>query len=399
MSEIRIAGLEKSFGRHRVLSGVDLTVPDHAIAAVLGPSGCGKTTLLRIIGGFEAADRGTVEIGGVVVDDGRRQVPAESRRIGYVPQEGALFPHLSVAQNVGFGLSRNDPDRERTIANALELVGLSGFEPRRPNQLSGGQQQRVALARALAPAPQAILLDEPFAALDPATRTSMRAEIAAVLRSIGTTVILVTHDQAEALSIADLVAVIVDGRIGQADPPAELYAHPASREVAQFVGEANLVPARIEGGSAHSALGTSPLVLDGEHGVAGAATTILVRPEQLLLEPWDDGASGAAARVVSTMFFGHDALVVLELEDQSAPQLLELRTSGRVPRAGERVRVRVEGGVVPMATRPAPRSASPPSRAWWVRRRCSRRSRSGRSRRACRACTPRTSVARRPRRP
>jgi iron(III) transport system ATP-binding protein len=343
VSEIRIAGLEKSFGRHRVLSGVELTVPDHAIAAVLGPSGCGKTTLLRVIGGFEAADRGTVEIGGVVVDDGVRQVRAEARRVGYVPQEGALFPHLSVAQNVGFGLSGNGSGRERTIADVLELVGLGGFEERRPNQLSGGQQQRVALARALAPKPQAILLDEPFAALDPATRTVMRAEIATVLRSIGTTVILVTHDQAEALSIADLVAVIVDGRIAQADPPAELYAHPATPEVARFVGEANLVPARIEGGSAHSALGVSPLVSE-----AGAATTILVRPEQLLIEPWDDNATTAAGRVVSTMFFGHDALVLLELEDQSSPQLLEIRTTGRVPEPGERVRVRVEGGVVPM---------------------------------------------------
>jgi iron(III) transport system ATP-binding protein len=348
VSGIRISGLEKSFGRHRVLDGIELVVPDHAIAAVLGPSGCGKTTLLRVIGGFETADHGTVEIGGVVVDDGVRQVRAEARRVGYVPQEGALFPHLSVAQNVGFGLSRSDSDRERTIADVLELVGLGGFEERRPNQLSGGQQQRVALARALAPKPQAILLDEPFAALDPATRTLMRAEIATVLRSIGTTVILVTHDQAEALSIADLVAVIVEGRIAQADPPAELYAHPATREVARFVGEANLVPARIEGGSAHSALGVSPLVLDGVNGAADAATTILVRPEQLLIEPWDDNATTAAARVVSTMFFGHDALVMLELEDQSSPQLLEIRTTGGVPEPGERVRVRVEGGVVPM---------------------------------------------------
>jgi iron(III) transport system ATP-binding protein len=347
VSGIRIAGLEKSFGRHQVLNGVDLIVPDHAIAAVLGPSGCGKTTLLRIIGGFEAADRGQVEIGGVVVDDGARQVRAEARRVGYVPQEGALFPHLSVAQNVGFGLPRNDRDRDRKIADVLELVGLGGFEPRRPNQLSGGQQQRVALARALAPAPQVILLDEPFAALDPATRIAMRAEIAAVLRSIGTTVILVTHDQAEALSIADLVAVIVDGRVAQADPPAELYAHPASREVARFVGEANLVPARIEGGVAHSALGASPLVVGGGNGLGGAVT-VVVRPEQLLIEPWDDNAGTAAARVISTMFFGHDALVILELEDQSSPQLLEIRTTGPVPEPGERVRVRVEGGVVPM---------------------------------------------------
>jgi iron(III) transport system ATP-binding protein len=341
MSEIRIAGLEKAFGRHQVLQGVDLVVPDHAIAAVLGPSGCGKTTLLRVIGGFEAADAGRVEIGGALVDDGRTQVRAEARRVGYVPQEGALFPHLSVAQNVGFGLARSDPAREQTIADSLDLVGLRGFEQRRPNELSGGQQQRVALARALAPKPQAILLDEPFAALDPATRTAMRAEIAAVLRSIGTTVILVTHDQAEALSIADLVAVIVDGRVAQADPPAELYALPASHDVARFVGEANLVPARFEGSSAHSALGSSSLVAP-----AGEATTILVRPEQLLIEPWDEHGSAAAARVVSTMFFGHDALVMLELE--GSPQLLEIRTTGRVPEPGERVRVRVEGPVVPM---------------------------------------------------
>ncbi|HWB21560.1 MAG TPA: ABC transporter ATP-binding protein [Gaiellaceae bacterium] len=344
MSEIRIAGLEKAFGRHQVLQGLDLVVPDHAVAAVLGPSGCGKTTLLRVIGGFEAADSGRVEIGGVVVDDGRRQLRAEARRVGYVPQEGALFPHLSVGQNVGFGLSRTDSDRDRTVAEALDLVGLGGFEQRRPNQLSGGQQQRVALARALAPKPQAILLDEPFAALDPATRTAMRAEIAAVLRSIGTTVILVTHDQAEALSIADLVAVIVDGKVAQVDPPKELYANPASRDVASFVGEANLVPVQIEGTSARSALGTLTLASE-----AGEATTVLVRPEQLLLEPWDEGASTAAGRVVSTMFFGHDALVMVELEDGADPQLLEIRTTGRAPEPGERVRVRVEGSVVPMA--------------------------------------------------
>ena len=229
------------------------------------------------------------------------------------------------------------------MAEVLELVGLGGFEQRRPNQLSGGQQQRVALARALAPKPQAILLDEPFAALDPATRTSMRAEIATVLRSIGTTVILVTHDQAEALSIADLVAVIVGGRVAQADPPEELYAYPANRDVARFVGEANLVPARIEGGSAHSALGTLALIAE-----AGDATTVLVRPEQLLLEPWDEHGTSAAGRVVSTMFFGHDTLVMLELEDGANPQLLEVRTTGRSPEPGERVRVRVEGGVVPM---------------------------------------------------
>jgi iron(III) transport system ATP-binding protein len=264
--------------------------------------------------------------------------------VGYVPQEGALFPHLSVGQNVGFGLSRSDSDRDRTVADALELVGLGGFEQRRPNQLSGGQQQRVALARALAPKPQAILLDEPFAALDPATRTAMRAEIAAVLRSIGTTVILVTHDQAEALSIADVVAVIVDGKVAQVDPPKELYANPASRDVASFVGEANLVPVQSEGTSARSALGTLTLVTE-----AGDATTVLVRPEQLLIEPWSEHATTAAGRVVSTMFFGHDALVMVELEDGAASQLLEIRTTGHAPEPGERVRVRVEGAVVPMS--------------------------------------------------
>ena len=360
MSGIRIAGLQKSFGRQHVLRGLDLSVPDGAIAAVLGPSGCGKTTLLRIIGGFEAADCGSVEIGGVVVDDGLRQVRAEDRRVGYVPQEGALFPHLSVAQNVGFGLSRNRSDRDQVIADALELVGLGGLEQRRPNQLSGGQQQRVALARALAPQPQVILLDEPFAALDPATRTAMRAEIAAVLRSIGTTVVLVTHDQAEALSVADLVAVIVAGRVAQADPPEELYAHPVSREVAQFVGEANLVPARIEGSAVSSALGTLPLAGGRNGRNDGDPTTVVVRPEQLLLEP-DDGRplppGSTPARVISSIFFGHDALVTLELEGQTPPLRLTTRMSAKAPEVGALVRVRVEGGVVQLPEEDAPERA------------------------------------------
>jgi iron(III) transport system ATP-binding protein len=375
VSEIRIAGLQKSFGRQEVLRGVDLVVPDHAIAAVLGPSGCGKTTLLRIIGGFEAADGGSIQIGGVVVDDGLLQVRAEARRVAYVPQEGALFPHLSVAQNVGFGLPRNGSGRDQVVADALELVGLGGLERRRPNQLSGGQQQRVALARALAPKPQVILLDEPFAALDPATRTAMRAEIAAVLRSIGTTVVLVTHDQAEALSVADLVAVIVDGRVAQVDPPEELYTRPATREVAQFIGEANLVSARIDGDSATTALGRLPLADERGEQSNGHLATVVVRPEQLLIEPNDGGEAPAgttAARVVSTIFFGHDALVTLELEDQTPPVRVATRTSETVPELGALVRLRVQGGVVrvPEESSPEQATATPTARAsWWGRRR------------------------------
>ena len=243
MTDLAVVGLDKAFGDHPVLTGVDLHVPAGSLTAILGPSGSGKTTLLRVLAGFERADAGTVTIGSRVVDGPGVQVAPERRRIGYVPQEGSLFPHLTVAANVGFGLPRRHR-RGPLIAELLEAVGLSGLGSRYPHQLSGGQQQRVALARALAIQPKIVLLDEPFASLDAHLRASIRADVQQLLRDRGTTAVLVTHDQDEALSTADLVAVLRDGRIAQCGTPLDLYARPADAEIARFIGDANLLEAR-----------------------------------------------------------------------------------------------------------------------------------------------------------
>src|ERR1700678_2849620 len=237
---MRVTGLHKAFGTHPVLTGVDLEVPDGSLTAILGPSGSGKTTLLRLLAGFERADQGEIVVGGTVVDNGRIHVPPERRRIGYVPQEGSLFPHLTVAANVAFGL----PAKQRRGGKPdtlLAAVGLEGLGKRYPHQLSGGQQQRVALARALAVEPTVVLMDEPFSSLDPAMRASVRADVRAILRAAGVTAVLVTHDQDEALSLADHVAVLRDGVIAQFGRPQELYEHPVDARMAGFLGEANLV--------------------------------------------------------------------------------------------------------------------------------------------------------------
>ena len=259
MKDLRVSGVAKAFGPQPVLRGVDLAVPHGSFTAILGASGSGKTTLLRIVAGFERPDDGVVQLGEEVVDDaGHRFVPSERRRIGYVPQEGALFPHLSVGRNVAFGLPRG-PDRRRRVDELLELVGLSGYRRRYPHQLSGGQQQRVALARALAIEPEIVLLDEPFASLDAAMRSSVRGDVLGVLRQAGTTSILVTHDQDEALSMADQVAVLRQGVIAQLDTPAALYGRPGDVELAQFLGESNVLEGEVENGTARTALGRLPV--------------------------------------------------------------------------------------------------------------------------------------------
>ena len=227
MTQLVVSGLYKAFGDHPVLTGVDLEVPAGSLTAILGPSGSGKTTLLRVLAGFDRADAGTVKIGGSVVDGPDVHLPPERRRIGYVPQEGSLFPHLTVAANIGFGL----PARQRrgpATAKLLDAVGLAGLGQRYPHQLSGGQQQRVALARALAIEPKIVLLDEPFASLDAHLRASVRADVQELLAKTGITGVLVTHDQDEALSTADRVAVLRDGRIAQCDAPQDLYDRPAA---------------------------------------------------------------------------------------------------------------------------------------------------------------------------
>jgi len=360
MRQLAVSGLHKAFGSHPVLTGLDLDVPAGTFTAILGPSGSGKTTLLRLLAGFEEADAGTIMIGDRIVDGPGSYVPPERRRIGYVPQEGALFPHLTVAANVSFGL----PGRERRGARTDELldaVGLTGMGGRYPHQLSGGQQQRVALARALAIRPEVVLMDEPFASLDAHMRASVRADVQQICRTAGTTAILVTHDQDEALSMADRIAVLRDGKIVQYAAPQDLYMRPADPALARFVGDANLLEGRLAGGAAvDTILGRLPLEPasgrppSGTESADNGQVTVLIRPEQLELI----GAAGAAeagpgcltGRVVACEYYGHDAVVRVSPDGAAHGQDVIVRTSGgpQLP-AGSAVVVRAHGPVVAWA--------------------------------------------------
>jgi iron(III) transport system ATP-binding protein len=343
MNSLGISGVAKSFGPQRVLRGVDLDVPSGSFTAILGASGSGKTTLLRIVAGFERPDEGSVRLGPDVVDDAaQRFVPCDRRRIGYVPQEGALFPHLSVGRNVAFGLPRGRRRLAR-VEELLELVGLSGYRRRYPHQLSGGQQQRVALARALAIEPAIVLLDEPFSSLDAALRASVRADVLGVLRRAGTTSILVTHDQDEALSMADQVAILRDGVIAQLDTPAGIYGHPLDADVARFLGESNLLEGDVREAVAQTALG--PLAVASWSGPAGGGPArVMVRPEQIRLD--DAPAAGLEAIVESYEYFGHDAVVRVRPAAPDLPELIVRVTGGAPLEAGRRMTLAVVGPVV-----------------------------------------------------
>jgi iron(III) transport system ATP-binding protein len=341
---LRVQGLKKRFGDQEVLRGIDLAAARGEFLALLGPSGCGKTTALRLIAGFEHPDAGTIEVGGELVSDadrpGGRWVPPEGRRVGMVFQDYALFPHLSVARNVAFGLPRTMRDRERRVAAALETVGLGGLGERTPDRLSGGQQQRVALARALVPEPEVILLDEPFSNLDAELRSAVREEVRQILREAGATAVLVTHDQEEALSIADRVAVMLEGKIVQAGPPEELYHRPASRAIADFVGDAQFLPGEAAGRRAQTALGAIPL-----HAHLDGPVDLLLRPEMLRLAPAADADERATmATIVSRAFFGHDQLLTLRLD--SGPTLKARLGAYGGFRPGDRVGVTVRGGAL-----------------------------------------------------
>jgi iron(III) transport system ATP-binding protein len=331
---LEVEAVEKSFGRTKVLRGIDLVVPAGGLLAVLGPSGCGKTTLLRAIAGFTSVDAGTIRVDGRTMVGPSAWVPPERRRVGIVPQEGALFPHLRVGQNVAFGIPKG-PDRSARVQHWLDLVGLGHAIDARPHELSGGQQQRVALARALAADPSLVLLDEPFASLDAALRVAVRAEIAGVLRQTGRTAVLVTHDQQEALSTADLVAVMLHGRLAQLATPAEVYGRPASLEVARFVGETVTIDGEIRDGEALGPLGRHGLANEAPAGPA----TIVVRPEQLHLDP-----TGVPVVVCGSSFTGPDTSLRLTTD---AGVELTARVPGVSGAAiGDRVGVRVDGPVL-----------------------------------------------------
>jgi iron(III) transport system ATP-binding protein len=344
MSTLRISGLQKAFDGHPVLHGIDLSVKSGSLVALLGPSGSGKTTLLRVLCGFERADAGTIEIDGRRVAGEGQHLPAEQRHIGYVPQEGALFPHLTVAENIVFGLPRAQRRTRHRVAELLELVGLpESYAKRAPQQLSGGQQQRVALARALAPSPGLVMLDEPFSSLDAALRIETREAVARALAAAGATAVLVTHDQAEALSLGHEVAVLWRGRLLQTAAPQTLYRRPVTRELAAFIGEAVLLPGTVAGGRAQCVLGTLPVV-EGSTPANGDVD-VMLRPEQIEVLPEDAQRSGALDALVRDISFqGQDAALTLQL--LGSPTTVRARVPGyRTPRPGERVRLVVGGEV------------------------------------------------------
>jgi iron(III) transport system ATP-binding protein len=338
MTLLTIAGIGKRYGHVQALENISLDVAAGSRTAVVGPSGSGKTTLLRIIAGFEQPDVGRVTLDDELLADGPAAVPAHKRGIGIVSQEGALFPHLDVADNIGFGFQRGTPDRAKRIAELLDMVELDrNMLTRRPHQLSGGQQQRVALARALGRKPRLMLLDEPFSALDTGLRENMRKAVARVLQAAGITTILVTHDQAEALSFADQGAVLREGRLIQAGSPQSLYLHPQDRETALFLGDAVMLPAIIKNGFADCALGR--VAVDSGHQ---GKVEIMLRPEQIRVVT-DDSEPKYGGRVVEVEFGGATCTVAVSLEGVALPPILIKTSSVALPERGDRVRLDIAG--------------------------------------------------------
>lgn len=338
MSVIELRGVCKRFGATQVLANVDLAVSAGSITAVLGASGSGKTTMLRLIAGFEQLDAGTIAIGGQLFDDGHKSVRPQHRGVGYVPQDGALFPHLTVSGNIGFGLARGDRSTAREL---VELVGLEGLERRYPHQLSGGQQQRVALARALAIHPSVVLLDEPFSSLDASLRAELGRDVARILVEATTTAVLVTHDQNEALALADQIAVLQAGRVLAHDNPRALYRDPPDLIAAASIGEVNIFAARTEGAKAHCVLGTVRLA-GNAHQPPDGPSRLLLRPEQLALDlQATDGA--VRATVIELRYHGYDGLAHLRVDHRGAETMLVRVPGDLVLRPGQEVWVRATG--------------------------------------------------------
>lgn len=292
MTYLQASGLSKRFGAAPAVADVSFGVSEGEVLALLGPSGCGKTTLLRLLTGLAVPDSGAVELAGECLSGPGVFIPPERRRVGMVFQDWALFPHLSVADNVGYGLRRQDGHR---IMEALDMVGLADLAERRPSELSGGQAQRVAVARALAPRPRVLLLDEPFSNLDTELRVKLRSDVAALMREVGMTAIFVTHDQEEAFVVGDRVAVMRSGSIVQQGRPAEVYEQPLTPWVASFVGETNLVDAVASDGIAATLVGDVGLKYP-----ATGACRVAIRPEHLLIGNGSDGT------VTGVEFYGHD---------------------------------------------------------------------------------------------
>jgi iron(III) transport system ATP-binding protein len=342
---LEVKGLAKSFHANTVLHDIDLDLQPGTTTAVVGSSGCGKTTLLRLIAGFEAPDDGTITIDGRQVASPESAVAPHRRGVGYVAQDGALFPHLTVGQNIGYGLRGTARGEVRArVSELLETVSLAAsYASRRPHQLSGGQQQRVALARALARHPVLMLLDEPFSALDTGLRASTRKAVARLLTNAGVTTLLVTHDQEEAMSIADQVAVMRDGRFTQVGSPQQVYRHPIDRFTAEFLGDCISLPCTVASGVADCVLGRIPV----QGPTADGPATVVLRPEQLVATVVSDSERlDRVGTVIAADFLGHDVLLTIDPAGDTPPIIVR-QHSLNPPPIDAKVRIEVMGnGVV-----------------------------------------------------
>ncbi|GIK63083.1 MAG: ABC transporter ATP-binding protein [Chloroflexota bacterium] len=328
----------KTFDKTAAVRDLTFTLDSGQFFALLGPSGCGKTTSLRLMAGLETPTSGNIQIGGQVVASENTWLPPNRRRVGLVFQDYALFPHLDVWHNIAYGLDGTRPSKKQRVEEVLTLVGLSGMEKRMPHQLSGGQQQRVALARALAPAPAIMLLDEPFSNLDAALRAQVREDVRQILKTAGISTVLVTHDQEEALSLADVVGVMFDGALVQVAPPPVLYQLPATATVARFVGDANLIAGEADGDTVQCALGRLPL----QNPVRGRVE-VMIRPESVSLIPVSDNSGNAQAERVS--YFGHDQIVELRLRGEQSVFRARLGPTISI-RQGQEVKISINGAVI-----------------------------------------------------
>jgi iron(III) transport system ATP-binding protein len=343
MSLLVLENVSHSYGAHSVVRDLSFTLGNGEIGCLLGASGCGKTTVLRLIAGFEQPTLGTVRLRDETVASPRKCLPPEKRRIGMVFQDYALFPHLTVAANIGFGLREKSALVGRRIDEMLELVGLAGQGAKYPHELSGGQQQRIALARALAPQPHLLLLDEPFSNLDVDLRERLSLEVRAILKESGTAAILVTHDQHEAFAVADTIGIMHAGRIEQWDTPYNLYHRPATRHVADFVGQGAFLPGRvIDRSTVAIELGTldSQLPLECDSSCAacgkGCSLDILLRPDDIV----HDDAAAMQAEIVAKAFRGAEFLYTLKLD--SGARVLSLVPSHHNHAIGEKIGIRLD---------------------------------------------------------
>ena len=338
MADVRVEHVSRIFGKHTALNDVSIAFPDGGFYALLGPSGSGKTTLLRLIAGFDFPDAGHILIGGISVE----RVPVEKRRIGMVFQNYALFPNMSVADNVAFGLSvRGEPRAtiDTEVKRALDLVQLGALAARRPHQLSGGQRQRVALARAIVTKPLVLLLDEPLSALDKALRVDMQVELKRIQRETGITTIFVTHDQEEALTMSDRIGILRDGRLVQEGAPEEIYDRPKDEFVATFLGDANILRGEPAEGGIRLADGTLVAIRGGapdrQAGVIGCA----VRPERITILPdtAESPASGNSlrGRVAKRAFAGNAITYFVECNRETLKVLVPNAGQERLPEGQE----------------------------------------------------------------